>query len=177
MFEIRTARLALRLHGPHTVDAMHAIVADWDVARMTGSFPWPADRAFTARRCEPFDLTQGVVGAVWLGETVIGGMGCNAKGFGYMFHRDHWGQGYATEMGRALIGHCFASYDWPEIAAAVWFDNPASARVLQKLGFEPRPDSHDPCAARGRKTLSRNFCLTRARHDALCNDALSNGAG
>ena len=55
---------------------------------------------------------------------------------GYWIGRRHWGQGYATEAGRAVIdiarmlGH-------ERLVASHFVDNPASGRVLRKLGFAP----------------------------------------
>ena len=55
---------------------------------------------------------------------------------GYWIGRTQWGQGYATEAGAAvlaiarMIGH-------REVRASHFLDNPASGRVLRKLGFEP----------------------------------------
>jgi len=169
--EIRAERRRFAPHGPETVAPMHEIVSDFDVVRMTSSWPWPADRAFTESRCRVIAEVEGFVGAIWCGDRVIGGMGVIAGEMGYFLHRDAWGEGYATEMAAAVIARSFATYDWSEITAVAWVDNPASVRVLQKLGFENRPDSVEDCAARGEKVLARNFALTRARYESLRNRA------
>ena len=70
-------------------------------------------------------------------------VGCVALGrheddvvLGYWIAREHWGQGYATEAARAVLqlakvlGH-------QRIVANHFVDNPASGRVLRKLGFCP----------------------------------------
>ena len=54
---------------------------------------------------------------------------------GYRLARRHWGQGYATEMGRALLDHGFEQLGLVEVSATVLRDNGASIRVLEKVGM------------------------------------------
>ena len=54
---------------------------------------------------------------------------------GYTVNRDFQGQGFATEAVRALIGELFTSIEVHKIIALVDVRNPASFRVLEKLGF------------------------------------------
>lgn len=163
---LTTERLTMRRSKPSDFDAMYALVSDFDVVRNTASWPHPADPDLTRERCIPFDPDLGMVGVVFLFGKLIGVMGLAQNPgedpqLGYMFARDHWGQGYATEMGRALIDHCWATYDWPLIRADVFDDNPASARVLEKLGFEELDGSMGYSVARGESAPLRNFQILR----------------
>ena len=54
----------------------------------------------------------------------------------YGFRRDRWGHGYATEAARACVAYGFAEMDLEKIVADVEPANEASARVLEKCGFE-----------------------------------------
>ncbi|NDW54238.1 GNAT family N-acetyltransferase [Aliiroseovarius sp. PrR006] len=58
---------------------------------------------------------------------------------GYLFAQHAWGQGYASEM---LVGLCsVVEQDRPaRLAGGVDRQNQASARVLQKAGFELNPE-------------------------------------
>lgn len=163
--EIVTARLTLRRTRPEDLDALHALASDFEVVKQTATWPWPPDRAFTATRAVPMAPGVGMGGPVFAGEELVGMMGVSVTddmpGLGYMFARAHWGRGYATEMGRALLAHAWARYDWPEIGAAVLADNPASARVLLKLGFEEGPGGTGPSAAQGGMFATRTFRLLR----------------
>ncbi|MBI1417983.1 MAG: GNAT family N-acetyltransferase [Limimaricola sp.] len=167
--DVSTARLTLRRNLPGDAGPMHAIASDWDVVRMLAGWPWPPDPAFTASRCEPVPYEDGLCGAVCRDGHLIGGMGIYGGKLGYMFARDSWGQGYATEMVRALVDASFARYDWDAITADVWADNPASARVLEKAGFRRIGTARRPCAARGADVDAVDFALSRAdwraRHD------------
>lgn len=159
--EITTARLRLRRGRPGDLDEMHALVSPYEVVSHTGTWPHPAERAFTASRCEPVAPERGMAGPVFAGDTMIGIMGVLEAEMGYMIGREHWGKGYATEIGRALIAHAWQSYDWPAISACVFTDNPASVRVLEKLGFEEGARCEGACRARLGRFPTRTFRLAR----------------
>ena len=159
---IVTERLTLRAARPEDVDQMLDLVSDFEVVRQTSSWPWPADRDFTLNRCHPVPLERGMAGVVTEGGRVIGTMAAlEGEQFGYMLARDTWGKGYATEMGRAFTHRIFAQYDWPGIWACVFDDNPASARVLEKLGFAEGPACEGECVSRGGVFPTRTFTLDR----------------
>jgi RimJ/RimL family protein N-acetyltransferase len=54
---------------------------------------------------------------------------------GYWIGVEHWGQGYATEAAAAVLGFGFETLGLNRIEAHAFPENPASARVLEKLGF------------------------------------------
>jgi RimJ/RimL family protein N-acetyltransferase len=54
---------------------------------------------------------------------------------GYWIARAFWGRGFATEACEALIG-IGRALRLRQLEASHFIDNPASARVLDKLGFE-----------------------------------------
>lgn len=163
--EIVTERLTLRRTRLEDLDALHALASDFEVVKQTSTWPWPPDRTFTATRAVPMAPEIGMGGPVFAGDELVGMMGVSVAdgtpGLGYMFARAHWGRGFATEMGQALIAHCWARYDWPEITAAVLSGNPASARVLLKLGFGEGPAGTGPSAAQGGVFETRTFRLAR----------------
>ena len=55
---------------------------------------------------------------------------------GYWIARAYWGLGFATEAGRAVLGMARAT-GVTGIRACHFIDNPASGKVLRKLGFAP----------------------------------------
>ena len=54
---------------------------------------------------------------------------------GYRYTRAAWGQGVATEAGRAVLDHGLRTLGLDPIVAVADPDNLASRRVLEKLGF------------------------------------------
>jgi RimJ/RimL family protein N-acetyltransferase len=53
----------------------------------------------------------------------------------YAFGRRYWGNGYATEAGRALIGYAFDTLRLARIAYGVDAANTRSVGVMRRLGF------------------------------------------
>lgn len=141
----RTSRLLLRPGFPEDAPALAAAIADEAIVRNLATAPWPYRvrdaEAFLARPRDPVlpallivERTAGapqLVGACGLGRRPSGSVE-----LGYWIARPFWGRGLATEACTALV----------DIARALgirclegshFVDNPASARVLDKLNFEP----------------------------------------
>ena len=57
-------------------------------------------------------------------------------GFYYHFIKRCWGKGYASEVARALMEYIYKNYNEAIIYADAVVINPASIKVLTKLGFE-----------------------------------------
>eukprot|EP00297_Palpitomonas_bilix_P015422 CAMPEP_0113866688 /NCGR_PEP_ID=MMETSP0780_2-20120614/7_1 /TAXON_ID=652834 /ORGANISM="Palpitomonas bilix" /LENGTH=212 /DNA_ID=CAMNT_0000851557 /DNA_START=164 /DNA_END=802 /DNA_ORIENTATION=+ /assembly_acc=CAM_ASM_000599 len=55
---------------------------------------------------------------------------------GYWLAVSEWGKGYATEALRSIIDTSFNDLSLNKIDAAIFSDNPASARVLEKVGMQ-----------------------------------------
>ncbi len=164
----RTPRLLLRPGWGEDAPALARAIADETVVRNLASAPWPyamADaEAFLAAPRDPalpsFLITERtaaaprIVGACGLGRRASG-----AVELGYWIARAHWGQGFATEAGAALIEIAHA-LKFPQLEASHFIDNPASGRVLEKLGFVPTGLSAPRYScARGGEAMTRMFRL------------------
>ena len=69
-----------------------------------------------------------------------------------------WGQGFGTELAFLLVEFAASTLGAPEVRATTLDDNPASARVLQKLGFsvlEVGASEIDSCGDERRVTRGR----------------------
>lgn len=55
---------------------------------------------------------------------------------GYFIDRLFWGQGYATELSRLLIGHCFTEYHLHKVVASCDKRNGASEKVMRNCGMK-----------------------------------------
>jgi RimJ/RimL family protein N-acetyltransferase len=148
------------------LDAFHAIVSQWDVVRQMGTFPWPPDRRFTARRCQPF-TGKGFVWAICDGARFLGKIGVTYGTMGYFLTPEAQGRGIMTRAVRQALDHGFAQYDWEQICASVWADNPGSAAVLRKAGFTHWQSAYERSVPRGLPVLAHYYRLTRADHDGL----------
>ncbi len=69
----------------------------------------------------------------------IGTIACwidnHAAGFGYLLHRQHWGQGYATEAAQAIVEWAISLPTIYRVWATCDTENLASIKVLQKCGL------------------------------------------
>ncbi len=161
---ITTERLLLRPFRAADLPAFRVMAGDFDVARMTSDMAHPLD-AEQAR--------------LWLvpsvGETrfaierearLMGGVGYFKRGegtveLGFWLGRPYWHQGYATEAARAIVAHGFADRSLDRFISAHFDDNPASGRVLAKLGFKAVGRQWMWCAARHREVDTVTYALGR----------------
>ena len=141
----RTPRLLLRPGFPEDAPALAAAIADEAIARNLANVPWPYRRrdaeAFLASPRDPvlpslliFERSNGaprLVGACGLGRRPSG-----AVEMGYWIARAYWSRGFATEACMALVDIA-RTLGLPSLEGSHFLDNPASARVLEKLGFAP----------------------------------------
>lgn len=54
---------------------------------------------------------------------------------GYTLGLDYWGKGYASEAAGAMVDFAFGTLGLERVHAAYFTRNPASGRVLEKVGF------------------------------------------
>jgi RimJ/RimL family protein N-acetyltransferase len=85
---------------------------------------------------------------------------------GYWIGKPYWNRGYGRSAVAALVEHAFASFAGERIGAGVFFDNPASLRVLDKLGFEPAGRYETHSLSRGHSIDTIDMHLTRAKWEA-----------
>ena len=142
----RTERLLLRPGWAEDAPALFQAVADERIVRNLANAPWPyrfADaEAFLARDRGAFDASCLIFLRTEQPPRLIGGIGFGRKPdggqeFGYWIARPFWGRGFATEAGRAFIAIARHSLRLRKLQAGHFIDNPASGRVLGKLGFRP----------------------------------------
>lgn len=80
---------------------------------------------------------------------------------GYCLHQTDWGRGYATEAARALLQWAFDTLEVNRIQSEVDTRNAASARVLEKLGFELEGTLREDCIVNGDVSDSWVYGLLR----------------
>lgn len=141
----RTDRLLLRPGWIEDAPALVEAIADEIIARNTARIPWPytlADaESWLSRTPEPFAPSLLVFARTSGRPRLVGGVGIHpderGHELGYWIARPLWGLGYATEAATALLRAARGTLRLEGIVAAHFADNPASGRVLRKLGFRP----------------------------------------
>lgn len=174
MFAV-TPRLLLRPGWPEDTGSLFAAINDEAVVRNLANAPWPYRREDAAQfltsarpAIHPNFLIFSRNGSepVLLGCIGFGDRGEGRLDLGYWIARDHWGRGYATEAGRAVLDIA-RSLGHREMSAAHFTDNPASGKVLRKLGFRPTGCSAPLYSkGRGRKADAIHFTLTLSDDDS-----------
>ena len=88
---------------------------------------------------------------------VVGGVGVRMKSaanregdVGYVLNRRYWGQGIVTEAARAMVEFGFGQLGFHRIYATCDAENPASARVMQKLGMQYEGRKRQDVLVKGR---------------------------
>jgi [ribosomal protein S5]-alanine N-acetyltransferase len=140
---LETARLILRPYREADIPELVPLIGAREVAATTLRIPHPYTeenaRAFLALRQEP--------GKIWLATTLrgdgrqIGGIGLRVDDqhqhaeLAYWLGVPYWGNGYATEGAREILRYGFEDLGLHRIFASHFEHNPASGRILVKLGM------------------------------------------
>jgi len=145
--EIRTERLVLRQLTLNDAAAFSKLAGDYDISKMTGSLPHPfplysAEFKIMYLRQQkrrglayPYAITINggdLIGVMDLFRSVPDA----ALEIGYWIGKPYWGQGLSTEAAKAIIQEAKDRLGVQALMAGVFADNPASLRVLEKLGFK-----------------------------------------
>ncbi|MGB0922605.1 MAG: GNAT family N-acetyltransferase [Alphaproteobacteria bacterium] len=173
---LKTERLTLRPITRGDEDRHFDLMNNWNVAGNLARVPWPYLKEYAVEHvekhvlapapgCFAIDLPgDGLIGVVVIGDDNPDfGAPEGTKQIGYWVGEPYWGQGYVTEACRAALTYGFDEMQLNEIFAGVLVDNPASIRVLEKLGFEHVGAGEINVLARGEKVASHRLRLGKSR--------------
>lgn len=162
---IITRRLVLREVTALDVPRMAQLAGDWDIARMTARIPYPYSEDLAQEWLATLG-TEEMVRAVTLEGELIGAVGFvrgddQSAEIGYWIGKPWWGQGFATEAASALVRHCFATERMKRLTCCHFDDNPASQRIIEKLGFRPNGTCSAWCEARQQEVPTLSYAMRR----------------
>ncbi|HET7585652.1 MAG TPA: GNAT family N-acetyltransferase [Gemmatimonadaceae bacterium] len=144
---LQTERLLLRPFAPDDAPAVEALCGAFEVADTTLSIPHPYPPGMAAAWIESHTAAResgtGVSYAVTDRRTgeLLGAVGVSLvpeharAELGYWIAVPQWGKGYGTEAARAVLGVAFDTLGVHRVQARHLTRNPASGRVMQKLGM------------------------------------------
>jgi RimJ/RimL family protein N-acetyltransferase len=167
---LETERLLLR--PPQAADIGHFVplLNDFDVSRNLSRVPHPYTEddgcAFVVKAADQRARGEHFTFAV-LRKTdtaFIGMCGVHpALGFemGYWLGKPYWGQGYATEAAWRVAVFAFEVLAAERLVAGWFEDNPASARVLAKLGFRAAHGEERVSLSRGHAVYCHLMVMER----------------
>lgn len=144
---LQTRRLLLR--GFTLADAPHVqrLAGDRAIADTTLNIPHPygpgvAEQWIASHR----GMEERGTGVTWAvvmrdAESVIGAVGLTIKAettraeLGYWIGKPYWNHGFATEAAAAVVAYAFDTLGLHRVHACHLARNPASGRVMQKIGM------------------------------------------
>ena len=152
---LRTERLILRQFQASDADTVHRLAGVKEVAAGTllpHPFEVEAAAQLIAQQQEQFAAGTAITIAIVLAEEeqLIGSIGMEIARehqlarLSYWLGTNYWNQGYCTEAVRAVLDYGFTRLSLHRIYAPYFHNNPASGRVLQKVGmtYEGRMREH-----------------------------------
>lgn len=146
---LHTPRLLLRPFTLADAPTVQALAGQREIAEHTANIPHPYEDgmaeawigahqgAYERREAATFAITRKedaeLVGAV--------GLGINKSQrlaeLGYWVGLPYWNQGYCTEAARQVLTFAFEELGLNRVQARHVTSNPASGRVMQKIGMQP----------------------------------------
>ena len=127
-------RVAIRPFIAADSAQVQTLLSDARVAQMAGNMPYPYPK-YGAPIIRAIVCLEGgqCIGAISIDQI---SRGLNASGnLGYWVGVPHWNQGFCVEAGELMLTLATKEYAMGRLVAAHRIDNPASGRVLEKLGF------------------------------------------
>lgn len=167
-----TRHLVLRPIDEADLPAIASLAGDWEVASMTSRIPYPYTLDDARHWIEGLDDGEFVRAVthegVLLGLTgYLPSLDRRSAEIGYWIGKPYWGRGIATEAAAALVSHAFGHERFQRLHCCHFTDNPASQRVIEKLGFSPVGACSCWCEARRREAPALRYALERPRRGIL----------
>ena len=189
MFEpknITTHRLHLRTLSLVDAPAVQRLASDHDIAATTLSIPhpYPEDAAEQWIRtgveaAERGELANFVITLTASGD-LVGWIGLSINSdhdraeMGYWIGKPYWGCGYATEAARAVLHYGFETVGLNRIVAHHMIHNPASGRILTKIGMQREGFMPQHIKKWDRYVDLIAYGITRRRYDELIAEPRTN---
>jgi RimJ/RimL family protein N-acetyltransferase len=150
--QLNTPRLLLRQHTLADAPDVQRYAGDKSVAATTLRIPHPYEdgmaEAWIATHLEEFAQNKGVVFAIVrkTDQHFMGAIGLELElehdraALGYYIGKPFWNNGYVTEAAHAVLQYGFTELKLHRIHAVHFTHNPASGRIMQKIGMR-----HEGC--------------------------------
>lgn len=145
---ITTNRLILRLFQKTDAETVTTLCNNYHIYRNTLYLPYPytLDCAlpwiethldnFNADRAYELAITDKKTGRLYGAIALSNNKRFHHGELAYWIGEEFWGNGYATEASEAMIEFAFNEKQYHKVFARHFASNPASGRVIQKLGMK-----------------------------------------
>ncbi|MBE0411270.1 MAG: GNAT family N-acetyltransferase [Anaerolineales bacterium] len=145
---LTTERLILRPFTLQDAPAVKDLAGEYEIAATTANIPHPYEDGMAEEwintHQDAFDKGEGVTFAIVrkADKQLIGAIGVHIytinqlAEMGYWVGKPYWKQGYCTEAAREVIRYSFEQLGLNRVQARHMTKNPASGRVMQKVGMQ-----------------------------------------
>jgi RimJ/RimL family protein N-acetyltransferase len=170
---LTTERLVIRPYTLADAPDVQRLAGEREIAATTIRIPHPYPdgaaeewlsthaRGYESRDFVQFAVTRAEDGAL------AGGIGLelstahHCAELGYWIAVPYWGRGYATEAARAVVDYGFHALDLHRVEAHCFISNPASGRVLEKLGMSVEGELRERILKWGTYESLRYYAILR----------------
>lgn len=150
--KIKTERLILSQLKEEDLPFVVDYLQDKIFSDLTSNIPYPyrqEDAEFWLKMTkEAFEKGSGFTFAIrGKDEKVIGAIGLHDRGegkaeLGYWMAKTYWNQGFVTEAAKAVLDFGFKELTFNKIFATHFLHNPASGKIMEKIGMKKEEILH-----------------------------------
>lgn len=145
---ITTERLVLRLFQETDAPAVTRMCNNYNLYKSTLNLPYPYSIEdalgwialhqdnFNADRFYEFAVTDKASGELYGAVALSNNQRFSNGEIAYWIGEEYWGKGYATEAAQAVIDFAFEVKGFHKVFARYFQSNPASGKVMQKMGMK-----------------------------------------
>lgn len=144
---ILTDRLNLRIFEKSDAETVQALCNNFNIYKSTLYLPYPYSlndalvwienhqKNFDEDRSYEFAITDRISGNLYGAISLSNNQKFNNGEIAYWIGEEYWGKGYGTEAAKAIIDFAFKEKELHKVFARYFKSNPASGRIMQKVGM------------------------------------------
>ncbi|WLR57203.1 GNAT family N-acetyltransferase [Mesobacillus subterraneus] len=144
---ITTSRLVLRIFQKSDAEDVASLCNNYNIFKNTLYLPYPYSIEdaliwmkshldnFERDKSYEFAVTDKESGQLFGAIALSNNQRFNHGEIAYWIGEEFWGRGYATEAAEGIVQCAFSEKKYHKVFARCFHSNPASGRVLQKLGM------------------------------------------
>lgn len=145
---IETNRCILRLFTKEDAPEVVKLCNNYNLYKNTLNLPYPYSIEdatswmehhldhFDNNKSFEFAITDKATGELYGAIALSNHQTFNNGEIGYWVGEEFWGNGYATEAAKAILEFAFIEKNYNKVFARCFHSNPASSRVIEKLGMK-----------------------------------------
>lgn len=144
---ILTDRLHLRLFDKSDAETVQVLCNNYNIYKSTLYLPYPYalndalvwieahKKNFEEDRSYEFAITDRKTGELYGAISLSNNQRFNNGEIAYWIGEKYWGQGFGTEAAQALVDFAFKEKKMHKVFARFFKSNPASGRIMEKIGM------------------------------------------